>query len=108
MATISDYLTSINSSKRAIKTAIAGKGVSIDDSTTLSDYASKIDSIASGGAGSLPGFLARTATDITDSNVTSIGDCAAYLYSNLASVSLPNCTVVGVKGFYGCSGLKSI
>ena len=108
MATISDYLTSINSSKQAIKTAIAGKGVSIDDSTTLSDYASKIDSIASGGAGNLPDFVARTATDFSNSDITSVGDSAGNGYQNLVSLDLPNCTVIGIKGFLNCTALKTI
>lgn len=108
MATISDYLTSINSSKQAIKTAIAGKGVSIDDSTALSDYAAKIDSIPAGGAGNLPDFVARTATDFSNSDITSIGDYAGYLYNNLVSIDLQNCVTIGSKGFQNCTALKTI
>ena len=108
MATISDYLTSINSSKQAIKTAIAGKGVSIDDSTALSDYAAKIDSIPAGGAGNLPDFVARTATDFSNSDITSIGDYAGYLYNNLVSIDLQNCVTIGNKGFQNCTALKTI
>lgn len=108
MATISDYLTSINSSKQAIKKSIAEKGVAIDDSTALSDYASKIDSIKSGGAGNLPDFVARTATDFSNSDITSVGDYAGNGYQNLVSLDLPNCTVIGSKGFMNCTALKTI
>ena len=46
--TISDMLTSISNTKKAIKSAVVSKGVSIEDNIPFSEYANKISSIPTG------------------------------------------------------------
>ena len=107
---IADYLTSISNSKKAIKTAIAGKGVSIDDSIALADYAAKIDSIAAGGSGAatmdFANFLTGAATTLSDPNATQIGAGILQNYQSLESISFPKVTETSTNAMRGCTNLK--
>ena len=130
---IADYLTSIANSKQAIKTSIKNKGVSIDDSTALSDYASKIDSITGGGGSDTRGkmltaFINGDTVDIDDADITQISNLAnvgnvrtlnipgvtnlaSYALKNdsgLETVDVSNVTSIGAYTFSYCSKLKTI
>jgi hypothetical protein len=112
MATISDYLTSINDSKNKIKTAIKNKKVAIDDTTPLADYAGKIDGIKaedSVSASALAAMIQRDVTSITiPDSITSIGNNAFEEWYGLTNVTIPNSvTSIGERAFYSC-GLTTI
>lgn len=68
MGTTADKLNKLKETKQAIKTAIVNKGVEVTDTDTFASYASKIDSIQTGGTNL--GFedigYAYTPTFITD------------------------------------------
>ena len=49
--TISDKLTYLEGTKKAIKDAIVAKGVAVSDSDTFRSYAGKIGQISGGGGG---------------------------------------------------------
>lgn len=51
MGTTADKLNKLKETKQAIKTAIVNKGVDVTDTDTFASYASKIDSIQTGGSG---------------------------------------------------------
>lgn len=51
MGTTADKLNKLKQTKQAIKAAIVNKGVEVTDTDTFASYASKIDSIQTGGSG---------------------------------------------------------
>lgn len=132
MGTTAQKLQAIANSKSAIKAAIEAKGVS-DVGDVLSDYATKIASIPSGGGGSTKfgmtidsvvgdvnssGQLQPPSTPFSFSS-TEITSLAGYtLYykfcnnTGLTSVNLPNLTSCGTNclqnAFYGCTNLTSV
>lgn len=109
MATISDYLTSISNSKKAIKTAIKNKSVAIDDTTPLADYAGKIDSIKAGDDSIARQLIDRSITSLViPTGITTIGDGAlAYSY-RLQSVVIPDSvTTINCNAFYA-TALQSV
>ena len=121
MGTTAQKLQAVANSKAAIKAAIEAKGVT-EVGDILSEYATKIASIPSGGSGdpryevSNQGALRKKsfAIDYFD-DVTSIpynGLQYAYYGSNVTSASFPNLTSVGQYGlqyaFQGCTSLTSV
>ena len=50
---ISDEITRLQSAKSALKTSIEGKGVTVSSDATLDDYPALVDSIETGGGGSI-------------------------------------------------------
>ena len=53
MGTIAEKLTYLNGTKTAIKNAIINKGVAVSDTDTFRSYASKIESMQTGGGGDI-------------------------------------------------------
>ena len=50
---ISDEITRLQQAKSALKTSIEGKGVTVSSDATLDDYPALVDSIETGGGGSV-------------------------------------------------------
>lgn len=67
-----------------------------------------IEGTAITGGGGGAAVIARTITEYTSDEVTSVGDYAFYSYSNLISVDLPNATTIGWSAFYNCKNLISV
>lgn len=63
MGTIAEKLTYLNGTKTAIKNAIINKGVSVSDTDTFRSYASKIESMQTGGGVDVSDTTA-TASDV--------------------------------------------
>ena len=63
MGTIAEKLTYLNGTKTAIKIAIINKGVSVSDTDTFRSYASKIESMQTGGGVDVSDTTA-TASDV--------------------------------------------
>lgn len=74
--TISDNLELLAQNKQAIKNAIIAKGGSITDSTPLSEYATQIESLPSGGGSSTDYYVSGTSSantftvQVNNTNVT--------------------------------------
>ena len=64
--------------------------------------------VGGGSSDLLAQVIARTATEISDDSVTSIGDNAFRYYTDLIRVSFPNATTVGRYAFDYCENLASI
>ena len=111
---LSSEITRLQNAKSALKTSIEAKGVTVSDSTLISDYSAYVDQIPTGGGGGgnedLIDLIER---DITTLNIPSgtsqIGNYAFYYYSALTSVTIPNSvTSIGTYAFKNCSSLTSI
>ena len=111
---LSSEITRLQNAKSALKTSIEAKGVTVSDSTLISDYSAYVDQIPTGGGGGgnedLIDLIER---DITTLNIPSgtsqIGNYAFYYYGALTSVTIPNSvTSIGTYAFYNCSSLTSI
>ena len=112
---ISDEITRLQNAKSALKTSIEAKGVTVSDTTLISDYATYVDQIQTGSGGGGGDDILRDLIerDITTLNIpsgtTQIGDYAFQSCNGLTSVSIPNSvTSIGGSAFGGCEGLTSI
>ena len=84
-------ITRIESSKTAIATAIAGKGVTVPSGTLLDGMASLIESIEAGGGGAsfdLSNFL-QNITDVISFSFTPIMDGNSYRIDKPSTNSIP-------------------
>lgn len=112
---IRDEITRLQNAKSALKTSIEAKGVTVSDSTLISDYSAYVDQIPTGGGGGggnkdLIDLIER---DITTFNIpngtTKIGDYAFNYCTALTSVIISNSVKsIGTSAFYGCISLTSI
>ena len=111
---LSSEITRLQNAKSALKTSIEAKGVTVSDSTLISDYSTYVDQIQTGGGGGgnedLINLIER---DITTLNIpdgtTKIGNYAFNDCTRLTSVTIPNSvTSIGDQAFSYCSGLTSI
>lgn len=73
MGTIAEKLTYLNGTKTAIKNAIINKGVSVSDTDTFRSYASKIESMQTGGGVDVSDTTA-TASDVKYGKVFHLSD----------------------------------
>ena len=133
---ISDELTRLQNAKSALKTSIEAKGVTVSDSTLISDYSALVDQIPTGGGGggnedlinlierdvktlNIPSGTTKigsyafnhcqslTSVTIPDS-VTSIGEYA-FSDAGIKTVTIPNSvTSIDYYVFYSCTGLTSV
>ena len=95
MGTTADKLNKLKETKQAIKAAIVNKGVEVTDTDTFASYASKIDSIQTGGSGGgfvIPngvklGYSTVIPDNIDTSNVTDMRDMFNYC-SRLTTIPL--------------------
>lgn len=127
---IATEISRLQTAKADIKTAIEGKGVTVPSSTTLSGYATLIDSIQTGGgstgytveeiANRYPsgdvtisgqvakcGMAYRLVTSISLPDATSIPNRFCIGADNLASINAPNVTSIDEYAFSGCTSLES-
>lgn len=109
---LSSEITRLQNAKSALKTSIEAKGVTVSDTTLISDYPALVDQIQTGGGGNedLINLIER---DITTFNIpsgtTKIGSHTFYSFSTLKSVTIPNSvTSIGDRAFYNCFGLTSV
>ena len=111
---ISDELTRLQNAKSALKTSIEAKGVTVSDSTLISDYSAYVDQISTGGGGGGDDILRDLIErDITTFNIpsgtTKIGNYAFYYKRDLTSITIPDSvTSIGNSAFYYCEGLTNI
>lgn len=122
---ISTQIIRLQSAKAGIKTAIEGKGVTVDSAATLSDYPTLIDSIQQGDGASSNDWIqfvekedytattfdvkqAITSVDIPSGVTSVIFSCFANC-SGLTSVTIPN-TVTSLQNscFTNCINLSSV
>lgn len=131
---IEDKLTELQATKTAIKTAIEGKGQSLDG-VPFTQYAEKITAIQGGGGSTTPNILTRMAgnvtsfyewfkgfSDMTDEDLATAGfskentqkvTTVQGMFSGCSSITkapemdLRNCTTM-VSVFNSCSNLTSI
>lgn len=87
---ISDEILRLQTAKSDLATAIANKGVTVPASATLDDYAALVDSIQTGGGGTLPydaevDYLETTGTQYIDTGVILNGDSFANLTLSVSS-----------------------
>ena len=73
MGTIAEKLTYLNGTKTAIKNAIINKGVAVSDTDTFRSYASKIESMQTGGGVDVSDTTA-TASDVKYGKVFHLSD----------------------------------
>ena len=112
---LASEITRLQNAKSALKTSIEAKGVTVSDSTLISDYSAYVDQIPTGGGGGggnedLIDLIER---DITTFNIpygtTKIGDYAFNYCSALTSVTIPNSvTSIGEHSFQNCRKLTSV
>lgn len=106
MGTIADKLTYLNSTKAAIKAAIADKGVSVADTDTFRSYADKIASIETGGSGLTINGIIEQYKVAAGANV-SAGDFVSFVenpgfgnkvvYENTYCTAITACSVTEEK-----------
>ena len=105
---ISDQITRLNNAKANIKQAIENKGVTVDDSATLDQYPSLIDSIEVGGGNS--GDI-ESVWNIFTNNGTR-GEYLFYNCSALTELDLSNFDTSNVTNmnnmFYNCNKLATL
>ena len=128
--TTADKLNYLSETKDAIKQAIVGKGVTVDDSTTFREYADKIGSIEGGGSCPVTlvdtfagngsgvfdfGYLIKT-LDLSDVNITGITSLSKAFYDHCReteSIIFPstfdtsNVTNMSLA-FGNCNNLKTL
>ena len=97
MATITENIQTLKSIKSDIKNAIIQKGGSVTDA--FGEYAQAITNLPSGGGGTEieDALITRTLSVYSNDRVSVVGDYTFYTYSNLTSVSLPNCISIGIN-----------
>ena len=112
---LSSEITRLQNAKSALKTSIEAKGVTVSDSTLISDYSAYVDQIPTGGGGGggnedLIDLIERDITTLNiPSGTTKIGRYALSYCSGLTSVEIPNSvTSIGGYAFQNCSGLTSV
>ena len=102
MATITENIQTLRSIKSDIKNAIIQKGGSVTDA--FGTYAQAITNLPSGGGGGTEmedALVMRTISGTYyNDRVSEVGVGAFAYYSNLASISLPNCIRVNAYAFY--------
>ena len=108
MATIAENIQTLRSIKSDIKNAIIQKGGSVTDA--FGGYAQAITNLPSGGGGTEieDALVTRTLSVYSNDRVSVVGNYAFYSYSNLTSISLPNCEYVGDWAFAHCASLQFI
>ena len=109
MATIAENIQTLRSIKSDIKNAIIQKGGSVTDA--FGTYAQAITNLPSGGGGGTEiedALITRTLSEYSNDRVSVVGVGTFAYYSNLTSVSFPNCTRVNAYAFYSCVKLTSI
>lgn len=67
-----------------------------------------VEVASSGGGGDLDAIVGRTATEISNDNISKIGAYAFSSWNTLKRVELPNATSVGSYAFNSCSALTSV
>lgn len=93
----------------AIASAIREKA-GTSSTYTPSEMAPAIAAIEAGGGGGgdVVGLVARTLTEFSSDEVTTVGNYAFYNCFSLASVSIPACTTIGSYAFYNCYHLAAV
>ena len=110
---ITENIQRIQQAKIDIRNAIIQKGVAVDNTLTIDNFADKILQIEGGGGGGdelAKSLIQRDATTINiPQGTTKIGTYAFYAYSGLTSVSIPNSvTSIEANAFLNCSRLTSV
>ena len=111
---LSSEITRLQNAKSALKTSIEAKGVTVSDTTLISDYSSYVDQIPTGGGGGgnedLINLIEKNFTTFNiPSGTTKIGDYTFYYKRDLTSVTIPDSvTRIGDSAFDYCEGLTSI
>lgn len=112
---LSSEITRLQNAKSALKTSIEAKGVTVSDTTLISDYSTYVDQIPTGGGsgGGNEDLINLIERDITTLNIpsgtTKIGSSAFKDCRALTSVTIPNSvTWIGDYTFNGCTGLTSV
>lgn len=72
----------------------------------VTNLASVIVNVSSGGGEGLDGAVTRTVSSITGSQSV-IGSYVFYYYMNLTAVSFPSCKTIGNSAFYSCTSLTT-
>ena len=113
---ISDELNRIIQAKAGIRSALAEKGLTIGDSSTLDEYPALIQEMETGGGGSSADT--QTLIDMIENDITSIvipsgvKQIGGYAFENrkfLTDVTIPeNVSIIGPGAFLGCSKLRNI
>ena len=109
MATITENIQTLKSIKSDIKNAIIQKGGSVTNA--FGTYAQAITNLPSGGGGGTEiedALITRTLSVYSNDRVSVVGDYTFYTYSNLTSVSLPNCISIGINAFGNCRSLTYV
>ena len=112
---LSSEITRLQNAKSALKTSIEAKGVTVSDSTLISDYSAYVDQIPTGGGGGggnedLIDLIERDITTLNiPSGTTKIGRYALSYCSGLTTVRIPNSvTSIDSYAFNWCTGLTSL
>ena len=111
---LSSEITRLQNAKSALKTSIEAKGVTVSDTTLISDYPAYVDQISTGGGGGgnedVINLIERDFTTFNiPSGTTKIGDYAFYHKRDLTSITIPDSvTRIGNEAFSYCSALTSI
>ena len=113
---LASEITRLQNAKSALKTSIEAKGVTVSDSTLISDYSAYVDQIPTGGGGGgqaeedLINLIERDFTTFNiPSGTTKIGDYAFYYCRGLTSINIPNSvTRIDDYAFQYCEGLTSV
>lgn len=73
------------------------------------DMASAIEGISSGGADDVAkGIIDKSITEISNSEITSVGDYVFYCCFDLTGIDFPNATSIGTSAFYACRNLTIV
>ena len=106
---MAEYLTN-TSELTAVADAIRAKGSTTVSLSFPAGFVSAISAIETGGGvdAGMVGIIERTASSVTTSNVSKIGDYACLSNSTLQYVNMPNVTSVGSSAFYRCDNLTEV
>lgn len=99
--------TQLNADLTSVANAIRTKGGTSASLTFPQGFVDAVGAIQTGGGGGneLVGFVERTLTSFSNSEITKIGRMAFSDFTTLTNVSLPNLVSVGYNGFSSCSNL---